>query len=515
MSTAEPANDTTWIAALAVERFKPLVVTIDQKGRISAVEGDARYFGYDGVDLNTAAENAFDFMLGLEQEQELLLDFLETPNGRSVHAYIQTQDAGRSLTLIDATQERDQRQALQQKSNELALLNAEQVKLLADLRAVNLALDEKRREAERLSSLQSQFLASMSHEFRTPLASILTYADYLSRDTAKIAVDDGLGSISRAAQHLLNMVENLIGQAQLSLEGIELNLTDVSVSKLVNELSALFAPLAAAKGLKLTMRCAETLPQMIKLDAIRFKQICINLLGNACKYTEHGSITLEAKFEDGMLEVSVRDTGVGISADAQARIFEAFERGERQDNKGGAGLGLHITQRLVTLMDGTIDVQSQLGEGTCITIRAPVESIPPTSCAPPAQESTENKPSRPNLGNVVVVEDDTDVYDILEIYLDEAGYEVYHADSGLTALDIVAHSDPVAVISDLNVPEIDGVELTQALRGNDYQGPIIVLTASDLRRDRQRAMLAGCTEYVVKPISPEALTRLLITHGAG
>ena len=492
-STMNSTNDIQWLAKLAEQRFRPVVIHFDEQNLITAIHGDVNFYGYVEPPVGTKITDAFEFMFGAEFDDDLTLDFVETPNRRAIHAFVQQEAQHKVLSLVDATTERDQRQALQQKSNELALLNHK-------LNSLNIALEDKKQEAEHLSGLQSQFLASMSHEFRTPLASILTYANYLSRAESKVSLSDGLGSIERAAQYLLNLVENLIGHAQFSLEGIELDNRPANVHTIVQELQLLFSAIAAGKGLSFSATCESSVPENLVLDAMRLRQICINLLGNGCKYTEHGGVELTCSYNDHSLKLEVSDTGIGMSKDIQDVVFNAFERGGLTDNRG-AGLGLHITQRLVELMCGEIIINSRLGEGTRISVQLPVQQ---SILAASKSTTTEPVPIQ-NDHKVLVVEDDSDVYDILEIYLDEANFDVYHADSGVAALEMMEHIQPDSVISDLNVPDLDGVELTKRLRAQNYSGAIIILTASDLRRDKERAMSAGCDKYLVKPVSPDAL----------
>ena len=491
-----------WLASLASERFKPVIIVLDEGGCVSELVGDARYFGLPEIRKGDHICDQFDFLFGVDDLDGLKLEFIESPNGRALHAFAEAwASGGTRLSLIDATLERDQRQALQQKSNELALLNAEQVKLLA-------ALQEKKQEAENLATLQSRFLASMSHDFRTPLASILTYADFLQTERGKRNVSQSAEAIKRGAQHLLNMVENLIGQAQLSLEGIRLNPQTVDMTTFREDLESLFLPLATAKGLRFSIEHDDNLPRYVILDPVRFRQICINLLGNACKYTELGQVSLRFSQLREQLYVLVSDTGPGISQAAQARIFDAFERGDATDSKG-AGLGLHIVHQLVELMNGELSIRSTLGAGTNVSLTLPL------LCPENIEGDPDPKVVIGSSKTVLVVEDDSDVYDVLAIYLDDAGFEVYHADSGLAALEMVRHERPDAVISDLNVPDLDGAALTQALRNEGYDGPVIILTASDLRRDRERAEQAGCSAYVVKPIAADSLVAMLQREGNG
>lgn len=492
--TSQQQNEQSWLAALALEKFSPLLIEFDGGKSITGLQGDAEKYGYAKPALGADVFDYFDFLVGLEDQEHYEFAFVETPSGHSVHVLLRQSSERGILVLTDASLERDQRQALQQKSNELKLLSDEQARLLDELHALNKELDSKKQEAEKLSQLQGQFLASMSHEFRTPLASIITYAEYLTSENAKIKPQDGLTAIDRSAKHLLNLVENLIGHAQFTLEGIEINPEAVATRELCNEFEALFSPLAAEKKLRLSVSCDSQVPAYLDLDVMRIRQMVINLLGNACKYTAEGTVSLKIAWRDGLLNIEVGDTGKGIASDMLDRIFAPFERAGAQDSQG-AGLGLHITQRLAKLMGGSVTVHSELNQGTTVLM-----SIPAVISA------SDNAAELPITGQrVLIIEDDSDVYDILEIYLDDAGHSVFHADSGVSALEMFDHIAPDTVITDLNVPDLNGIALIERLRANGFTGNIVVLTASSLKSDRVNAERAGCTAYLVKPVGPSEL----------
>jgi len=480
------------LARLAREKLKPVWFSLDRNWHVRDCFGSPATFGYTDVTRGNDVRDALDFVHGLDLDAAIALEFVETPNGACVHAELQPDRDGAELLLIDASTERDQRQVLQQKSNEVSLLAAE-------LARVNVTLEEKNAETSRLYALQSRFIANMSHEFRTPLSSIVAYTQFLRAGDRRIALSTGLESIDRAAHHLLNLIENLIDQAQFEVGELELRPTASSLSALFDDVRGLFQPIAVAKGLAFQVELRSSGPDTVDIDPTRWQQVLVNLIGNAIKYTERGAVSVAATWAEGAAAITIRDTGVGIASDALESVFEPFHRETSAVVVDGAGLGLSITRNLITLMGGEISVESALGTGTVVTLRLPAPAA--AHVAPSAAHGLS--------ATILIVEDDSDVYDILEIYLQDAGYRVVNATDGATALDALARVEPDAVILDLNMPDMSGFTLAGTLRARAYAGPVVMLTASSLGSDRAAAIAAGCDEFLVKPVTPERLTATL------
>lgn len=480
------------LARLARTKLKPVWFSLDHNWCVRDSFGSLVTFGYADVTDGGDIRDALDFVHGLELDASIELEFVETPNGACIHAELRPDNDGAELLLIDVSTERDQRQILQQKSNEVSLLAGE-------LARVNVALEEKNVETSRLYALQSRFIANMSHEFRTPLSSIVAYAQFLRAGDRRIALSAGLENIDRAAHHLLNLIENLIDQAQFEIGDLELRPSASSLTALFDEMRGMFEPIAVAKGLSFRVELQSTGPDTVDIDATRWRQVLVNLIGNAIKYTERGVVNVAATWADGAVAITIQDTGVGIASDALESVFEPFHREESSVVVGGAGLGLSITRRLVSLMGGEIAVDSELGVGTLVTLRMPA----------PLAAHVVAFTARGQTATILIVEDDSDVYDILEIYLADAGYKVVNAADGSTALDAFALVDPAAVVLDLHMPDMSGFTLAATLRVRGYKGPVVMLTASSLGSDRAAAIAAGCNEFLVKPVAPERLTATL------
>lgn len=492
MNGAGHSSTDAALARLARTKLKPVWFALDRNWHVRDSFGSPAMFGYADVREGGDIRETLEFVYGLELDAAIDLEFVETPNGACIHAELQPAGDGAELLLIDVSVERDQRQILQQKSNEVSLLAAE-------LSRVNAALEEKNAETSRLYALQSRFIANMSHEFRTPLSSIVAYAQFLRAGDRRIALSAGLENIDRAAHHLLNLIENLIDQAQFELDELELRPSTASLPALFDDMRGLFQPIAVAKGLSLQVELRSEPPGAVEIDITRWRQILVNLIGNAIKYTERGTVNVTATWADAAVAITIQDTGVGIAPDALERVFEPFHREDSAVMVSGAGLGLSITRHLIRLMDGEIHVDSEPAVGTCVVLRmaAPLATL----AAPIAMRGRSAK--------ILIVEDDSDVYDILEIHLEDAGFEVVNAADGATALDAFPFVEPAAVVLDLNLPDMSGITLAATLRERGYPVPIVMLTASSLSSDRAAAIAAGCNEFLVKPVAPQRLCAAL------
>ncbi len=481
-------------------RLAPLRVRVDADGIVEASEGAVEVYGYAGCRPGSEAVATLPFLHGLAAQAPLELPFVETPSGRRAHIMVAPHADGVELLLVDATDEWRQQVELQQKANELDLLSQRQQRLVRELEAAQVELRQRRDEAEQASRQKSEFIARMSHEFRTPLTAIIGQARRLH--TGDDGAEHTAAAIERGAVHLLNLVENLLDEAQLRSGRILIQPRPTDLSALLAEIGELFAPLAGDKGLGFTTRIADAVPQWLELDDLRLRQILINLLGNAIKYTERGAVATTADWRDGALHVAVQDDGPGISAAARDRIFRAFHR--ESADAPGAGLGLSISRSLAELMDGRIALESEPGRGTVVTVSLPaaVAQAPPQAPAGP----------RPRL---LLAEDSFDIAELLTAALGESGFDCEHCATAQAALARCRAAAPDLVIVDRNLSDMDGFALTRRLRADGYAEPVLMLTASNLVEDRDRALAAGCDEFMVKSAGMNALleaTRRLVAN---
>ena len=492
---------------LARDRFKPLHLVVDASMSAISYFGDPAYYGYPAWKPGDDMSDVLHILHGMEFDDCIEIPFVETPNHRSVTIRIERKGEQLEIVFCDVTAERDQRRALQQNSNEISILSAKQSELMEKLSAMNSELEIKRREAEQESRMKSRFMATMSHEFRTPLSSIVGYSEILRNAQETDAMRSGNAAIERAAKHLMGLVENLLEQAQLEIGETRLNPQAVDMKNMAAEMESFFAPVIANKALEFALSVEANVPQAVLIDPLRLRQILINVLGNACKYTMHGRIELVVTWSEGVLTIGVSDTGPGMGVEMLEKLYVPFHRGTGV-RQSGAGLGLSITKQLLDIMGGDIDVDSNLGVGTSVRISTPAPQVAASEIVPSRDSAVAER-------EILIVEDDRDIFEIVSVFLKSSGYKVTRAERPSAAREYCRELSPDVVLMDLNMPEMDGCALTEALREDGYAKPIVMLTASSLHSDRQRALKSGCSEFLIKPVSPSGLVRILNTHCDG
>jgi signal transduction histidine kinase len=449
------------------------------------------------------------FLVGISFDETQTLDFVEMPDRSVANLHMIPYGDGCFVVLLDASEDHAAIQSRQQSVNELRLMHGRQQKLIrrqrdliSELVEAKSELDHHRQEAERISENKSRFIAMMSHEFRTPLASIINYAE-LAKDAATSSndIDKSIETISRSARHLTSLVEAVLDDASLDAGQVELVQQDFDIHALLNDMSAMMAPMAAEKGLSFATYVSPDMPDVLHADEVRLRQILINLLGNAVKFTHEGGVKLTAIYNDGWLDITISDTGPGISVDDQERVFQAFERGSGR-GETGAGLGLTITLRLVELMHGELSLDTMPGEGCTVSVHLPVlasEDGLPVGAAilpTPSDDTIATKAL-----SVLICDDDEDMIALIEHYLHRSGYGLITSSNSSEAIDKALRYDPDLVLMDCNVPGVGGVVAAKVLRERGYSKPIVALTASKLS-DEQKLAFTHCFR---KPAPMQAL----------
>ena len=371
----------------------------------------------------------------------------------------------------------------------------------------NQELDAKRREAEGASSAKSQFLATMSHEIRTPMNGVLGMLDLILRSEPDPAQRERATIARDCAHHLLAIVNDILDLSKLEANRITLAPAPADVHALAADVVALMATGVADRDIDVSASVGPEVPRTLLCDATRLRQVLMNLVGNAVKFTETGAVAVTLGYrpqDGGRLEVAVRDTGVGIPEEAKRLLFERFAQVESPmtRQRGGTGLGLAISRQLVELMGGEIAVESVAGLGS--TFRFWIPAPPATDLADPGPAAPLHLPP----ARVLVAEDNPTNRQILAAYLAMAGHAAEMVTNGLEALAAARDGAFDLVIMDVHMPVLDGLAATariRALEGPAAAIPIIALTASAMDGDREHCLAAGMTEYVTKPVSLEAL----------
>ncbi len=506
-----------------LREHEPFCFCVDASYRLTGTWGDGARYGLadlaTGGDMLARAPWLLD-QLGAERQ---LIPFVTTPATGTVEIHVLPRRDDWAVLLLSREQDHRAIQVRQQSVNENRLLQAEQDKLIRrqnalidELVETRAELDLERRLAERASLDKSRFLAMMSHEFRTPLASIIGLAEKLADDPAGTA--DSIERIGRAARHLHRLVDTVLDDARLEDGERRLALRPVDLRLLVDDLAAIVAPLAAEKALSFAARVAATVPERVEIDDGCLRQLLLNLLGNAVKFTGSGRVSLALDWHAGTLRAVVADTGPGIPPAEQARLFEAYERGERHERvTPGSGLGLAISLELARLMRGELALESATGEGCRLTLAVPARELAPASddpaLAPPGAALQASAPA-----TVLVCDDDEDMRAIHEYYLGRAGYDVLLTGDGRRAVEIAAARAPDLVLLDVNLPGLDGPAAAAAMREGGLDAPIVALSAADVSALDERLFAARLRKPLEMPRLLAALKDLLrdrASAGAG
>jgi signal transduction histidine kinase len=371
-------------------------------------------------------------------------------------------------------------------------------------------LSEARDAAEAANRAKSTFLASMSHELRTPLNAILGYTQLL-RGNRELPAESRrqLEVIHQSGDHLAGMINEVLDLAKVEAGRIELSAQPFSLNRLLALLTEIFSLRAAQKGLAFALHTTPGVPEFVTGDEARLRQVLLNLLGNALKFTTQGRMELQVGVVDGRVRFAVTDTGIGIPASEQSRIFERFYQaaGPAFANQG-AGLGLAISQRLVRLMGGVIQVDSTPGRGS--TFRFDL-ALPAAAAAPvPLSERLPTGYRGARL-RVLIVDDEPVNRDLLRSLLQPMGFLIDETDDGLTAVERVTAQPPALILMDIRLKSLNGLDATRRIRALPHGGEIriIAVTASVFPDDRTQAIAAGCDEFAEKPIQTARLIELI------
>ena len=383
---------------------------------------------------------------------------------------------------------------------------------------------EHRRAAEAASAAKTFFLASVSHEVRTPLTAILGYADLLR--------DDGLSPRERAAHletirrngdHLLAVIGDILDLARIDAGQFAIVPADVVVADLVREVVRLLALRAAAQGIALDHVVADAAARTpVRTDPVRVRQVLLNIVGNAVKFTEQGGVRVSVRaHEDGgdvRFLIEVRDSGPGIGPGDLERIFEPFVQSDaaQPHRHGGSGLGLSISRQLAALLGGSLSARSEPGRGSTFTFAFPAGRVDlpesPTEAQAPVVAPAPRRSDGPLSGmHVMLVEDSVDSQRLLSTFLSLEGAEVTVSADGMdAAMRFDGTFAPDLVLMDVQLPGIDGIEAMSRIRARGYRGRIAALTAAALGAERERAAAAGCERIALKPISRADLVALCL-----
>jgi PAS domain S-box-containing protein len=476
-----------------------------------------------------------DWQLAIEQGSEFSREFRivrSSGDVRSVHARSRSMKIGeKQLTgFVGTVEDITDRKQADARLKEM-LIDVAEARHKLELQSLllkeqNDALERAQAKAELASRSKSEFLANMSHEIRTPMTSIMGFADLLSEDrNGELDHEQRQGfinTIKRNGEHLLSIINDILDISKIEAGKLAVERVDVDAKALVHEVIDLMRVKADGKKLNLKAEIPDHLPRYVQSDPVRLRQILVNLVGNAIKFTELGEVVVRLDFDASVptkLSFAVIDTGIGITPEQQGRIFNAFEQADMSTTRkfGGTGLGLLISQRLAQMLGGRIKVSSVYGKGSVFTLEIAV--LPSAFLAAgdrlPSADTAKPVPSgklEPLAGaRILLAEDGPDNQRLIAFYLRKAGAKVCVVDDGVQAIqamtvdgsidgDLILPVPYDLIVTDMLMPNMDGYLVAQMLRNKGLHHSIIALTANAMQGDKEKCLAAGCSHFASKPV---------------
>jgi len=424
-------------------------------------------------------------------------------------------------TMLSEIQQRDI--ALQSTNGELKTRTHELEQEVFQRKQTQEELLNAKHAAEEANRAKSTFLANMSHELRTPLNAIIGYSEMLeeeTRDSGKIENVQDLKKIQSAGKHLLSLINDVLDLSKIEAGKMGLHLETFDVSQVIEEMVTTLQPAAAKNANSIHVHLAKNVSVM-KADITKVRQILFNLLSNACKFTDHGTISVDVDQirveERDWIQFRVSDTGIGISAKQKENLFQEFAQADASIARkyGGTGLGLAITHRFVQLMKGQINVESEPGQGAIFTVQLPtqvvIESTESTQSESAGKVLAASSETKTDLETILVIDDDPSVRDLMSRFLTKLNFHVVAAANGEEGIRLAKQVHPLLITLDVVMPDCDGWAVLNRLKSDSELAeiPVIMVTVVD---NEAMGLELGASNYLIKPVNRDRLAVLVEKH---
>ena len=483
-----PEKLITYLEQEVLKNARYLMMIVDRQGRVAKLDCPGIQWSLDGLSTGLQIPEVLQAIIDVcdDSEHPQLFPFINLSNDLIADIHVLNHGSGRHIILQDVSMGHEGAHRFQQKAYEVSLLLEREAEL-------SRLLDEKRAEAEQASQAKSRFIAMMSHEFKSPISSIMAHADTLHAERPDAREP---AAIQRASWYLLTLVENLLEQAKTDEDGPTLNISSIEVPSLLSDMHELFGIQASSRGLALEVNCSAD-ARLVQADDLRLRQVLVNLLSNAFRYTRKGTISLTCQRRGDLVDFHISDTGSGIHENDIERVFQPFTR-VNPGGEGGAGLGLTISRQLVSAMHGEISVTSQPGKGSTFSFSLPV----------PEEGQQETTVSLEGI-SVLLVEDDVDIREMYCIWLEDWGVKV-RALSGCAEAIAAFKSEPTdLVVTDLFLEDGNGVELLTAVREIEPRVSTVMCSGSDAIEAYFSGDRSLMDSFLSKPVTANRLQQSL------